>query len=135
MSMHSAPPLKVAVRRHGVWRTAVALLAVTACASMLAWWSTQPLPVSRSVSAAAWIVGVAVLVCSAGLLWAPRRSLRWDRQQWWVASDGVAERAGELALAIDLGGWMLLRFKPDRAASDRGGRWSAGIKFYRWVLP
>jgi hypothetical protein len=65
---------------------------------------------------------LAALASGVGLCFVPQRTLRWDRQQWWVASGAGPEQAGELSLAIDLGGWLLLRFQPEPSVRDRRAR-------------
>ncbi len=102
--MRSAPPLQLSVRRYGLWRAAVLLLAAGACASMLAWWSAQPQPAPRWTSAVALSAALVAVFCAV-TLWRRRPlTLRWDRQRWLVAQGGAAEESGELAVAIDLGG-------------------------------
>ena len=116
--MRSAPPLQLSVNRCELWHAMTLLLAVSGCAAMLAWWWAQPVPAPGWASAMAAIGALLSLASLAGLWRKPASTLRWDRQRWLVTRDGAAERAGELAVAIDLGGWMLLRFVP---ASDEAG--------------
>ena len=128
--MRSAPPLTIGVAHFGVWRTIVALLAGSACASMMFWWRAQPLPVPLGAGAAA-VSGSLAAVAIALTLWRTLPlTLRWDRQRWWLARGGGAERSGELALAIDLGGWLLLRFVAD-AEPGRGSTWR--LRFPTWI--
>jgi hypothetical protein len=110
--MRCAAPLQLSVRRYDLWRAAAALLATSACAAMLAWWWAQPVPAPRWASATAATAALLSLACLAGLWRMHALTLRWDRERWLVGWDGADERPGELAVAIDLGGWMLLRFVP-----------------------
>ena len=120
--MRSAPPLQLSVNRYGVWRAVVLLLVASAGAAMLAWWWAQPVPVPQWASVVA-AAGVLVSAASAAGLWrTPRTTLRWERQRWWVTREGLAERAGDLAVAIDLGGWILLRFVPEGAPTGLAWR-------------
>ena len=52
--------------------------------------------------------------------------MRWDGQRWHLAlaqasahSHGGEPAAGQLAVAIDLGGWLLLRFAAEAVAATR----------------
>ena len=121
--MRSAPTLQISVTRYGIWRTFVLLLAGSACASLIVWWWLQPAPVARSVSAVAAIGVLASLACAAGLWRARPSALRWDRQHWHLVCGSAAEQTGELAVAIDLGAWMLVRFAPESAAGGPSRRW------------
>jgi hypothetical protein len=51
---------------------------------------------------------------SAAVAWqrAPRGDLSWDGRGWTWAPLGAAAGDGEVSVAFDLGGWMLLRFDP-----------------------
>ena len=60
---------------------------------------------------------------AAGLWQVPPRALRRDRQHGHLACDSAAEQTGELAVAIDLGAWMLVRFAPESAAGGPSRRW------------
>jgi hypothetical protein len=106
------------VIRYGWWRALVLLLATSAGTALLAWWWAQPVPAPRWASAAAGVGGLVSLACLAGLWRTPALTLHWDRQRWHVARDGAAEQPGELAVAIDLGACMLLRFVPVRAGAS-----------------
>jgi hypothetical protein len=116
--MRCAPPLQVSVNRHESWRAMVLLLATSACAVMAAWWWAQPVPEPWWASASAALGALLSLACLAGLWRTQALTLRWDRERWLVAREGAEEQAGDLAVAVDLGGWMLLRFAP--AGADGG---------------
>jgi hypothetical protein len=112
--MRAAPP--VSVRCHGgrAWRWLHAVLpALAAAAATL--WALSWAEISIAIAAVcAPCVGVAVG-------WLARRAaptvvLAWDGQRW--TADG---NAGALEVTIDLGGWLLLRLRP-----DTGGR-------VRWI--
>ena len=120
--MHAAPPLMLSVDRNGQWRAGVLLLATGACASMAAWWWAQPDPVPAWATATALLGFLVALACVGGLWRLPPVTLRWDRQRWQCTRDGAAEWAGELAVAVDLGGWMLLRFVPDPESAGAPSR-------------
>ena len=117
--MRASPAFQCVLNRFGVWRTAVAALAGTSVALLLVWlWARgEPPPLLGLV---AWIGAVlAVPALAASLMRMPPVTLRWDGQQWWVDAN-----AGEIDVALDLGGWMLLRFRPVSAARrERSRRW------------
>ncbi len=118
--MRSAPPLQISVMRFGVWRALVALLAGSACVSMVLWWRAQPWPVRPEVAAVAALGALAAAGTAIALWRVAPLTLRWDRQRWWVARGAAAEQPGELAVAIDLGVWLLLRFV---AETEPGPAW------------
>ena len=120
--MRSAPPLQISVARFGVWHAIVALVAGSACGSMFLWWRAQPLPVPPLVEAAA-ALGSMLAAAIAITTWrVPPLTLRWDRQRWWVARGEAAEQPGKLAVAIDLGGWLLLHFVAEGAPAGSARR-------------
>lgn len=105
--MRGAPPVQMACGRDARAAGGAAALSATAAASLagwLAWHGTWPVPLAAFV----------VIVC--GLLAAVvgwrrvmaegERRLAWDGRAW--ALDGMP---GEVAVMIDTGGWLLLRFQ------------------------
>ncbi|MFO1218959.1 MAG: hypothetical protein U1E89_11350 [Burkholderiaceae bacterium] len=93
--------------------------AVARCVDALGWELSWP---------AAWAAGAVIGIVAAAL--AARRvpSLRWRvgwrSGAWTLAEAGQADDAGQpgqLQSMIDLGAWMLVRFRPD--APRRGSRW------------
>jgi len=117
--MRSAPPLLVSVNRHEIWRLLVLLLVALASASIAMWWWAQAVPVPAWVSVAVVASGCALVVGASARWQARPLTLRWDRQRWLVACGGQTKQAGELAVAVDLGAWMLLHFV---AVGDRPGQ-------------
>jgi hypothetical protein len=117
--MRAAPPLAFTVRRFGAWRAALVALGLGDAAAMAAWWHRLEEP-------AGWagLVLAAALACALLPLVQAWRlhplALRWDGTCWHVdparAVSG-APRTGRLAVALDLGTWMLLRFVVEPPAS------------------
>ncbi len=76
---------------------------------------------------------LAVAVMTSGAFWLTlrrfdggERTLRWDGQDWVLASaDGRTDLRGDAALMLDLGPWMLVRFAPAAARRARAARWLA----------
>ena len=111
----------VELRRFGVWRVAVATVAMAAATASLAWMVASrdvvSLPLLATVGAAA-----AGIVALATTLWRVEAgTLRSESGSWSFtpSAAAAAPEAGELAVAIDLGGFMLLSFR----AAGRPRRW------------
>ncbi len=111
----------VELRRFGIWRLAVATTALAALAASLAWavssHDTVPLPLRLAVGAAA----AAIVALSLSLWRVEAGTLRSESGHWSFtrfAAPAVSE-VGELAVAIDLGSFMLLSFR----AAGRPRRW------------
>lgn len=105
--MRQAPPVGVTCSGRGAWRVAGALLAALAGASAAAWAAGHggATPPFLILAAAAAACGAAVLAWRRGAV-APS-ALRWDGAVW-----RLGDREGRVIVALDLGGWALLRFQP-----------------------
>ena len=109
--MRASPPCQVSLRRFGVWRAAVAVLASAGLAALVSWLIGREPPVSAGLMTLVVSAALLILALAVSLWRVPAQSLRWDGQAWQL--DAVP---GELKVAIDLGPWMLLNFTPDAAA-------------------
>jgi len=94
----------------GAWRWTLVGLHGLAAVVLGRWW---PLPGGLLMAALVALVGL--------LVWRAERrqtavALRWDGQGWWWADQAVRPR-----IALDLGGWLLLRLMP--ASPGVTGRW------------
>lgn len=125
--MRTAPAVHLSLEADTSWRVGLCLLSAAAVASPLMWlalWLQAP-PLAALGAA----VPGALLV--AGLLWrrsgVAARALAWDGAQWWLLARGEsAPRAGRVQLMIDLGAWLLLRFRAVQSArGDARGHWLA----------
>ena len=109
--------------RFGAWRAAMLGLSALVLLAVGTWLVTQ-----QAMGRVAW--RSCVLAFAALTLWVlvvqPRMaplSLRWDARRWHL---GPADTAGDepwtggLQVAIDLGPWMLLRFKHDPGTAANG---------------
>ena len=112
--MRASPAFQVSLQQFAFWRTGVALLALMASASTLAWCA------SGTELKPGWVWLLAILLTLAlvfgGFLAArtPSMRLRWDTQSWRLGpavTAGEEPWSGELAVVIDFGAWMLLRFR------------------------
>ena len=124
--MRAAPPFQVCVERFGVWRAAViALLAVSATVAV-AWLVTRHASTPFGWQVAIGGVSLLLVAGGAGLLRISPFCLRWDGQAWQLgpaAPAGDEPCRGSLAVALDLGAWMLLRFEPEGGSNRRRVRW------------
>ena len=118
--MRAAPPVTVTLDRPRCALAALIALAGVALVASAAWaWSRRDAVGFAVMSAVAlhavWTLGAALR----------RRplSLRWDGTRWLLADGPTAERRpGTLAVSLDLGAFLLLRFRAD-AAVRRRTRW------------
>ncbi|HKW82249.1 MAG TPA: hypothetical protein VJN68_00740 [Burkholderiaceae bacterium] len=128
--MRASPAFQCVLNRYGVWRAAVGAVAAAGIAVLLTWLATRSEP-TPPLGLAAWAGAMlAVPALAASLMRLPAVTLRWDGQHWWLARLGRSSRAvaaaqidataGELDVALDLGAWMLLRFRP--VSTDRRER-------------
>ena len=107
--MRVAPPVQALSCSTGPWRYFQQALVALSTAVATGWAGAQ-LGVDGAASA-----GAAVLMGLAAAWWAgrrlatPARRLAWDGAAWALQPQGLA---GQAALMIDLGDWMLVRFSP-----------------------
>ena len=111
--MQAASAVQVTIHRFGVWNMALGLVSATALSVAVAWLLT------RSDELPGWSVMLLMASVLVGVLGAVdllrRRpiTLRWDTQRWHVIDPrrgGSDIEVTDLAVALDLGGWMLLEF-------------------------
>jgi len=124
--MHASPAFHVIVRRYGAWRGLVIALVAMMAAVLLAWLASRdeftPLLLQLAVGA----LGLGLMAAAVRLVRREPMSLRWDTQRWHLGQASTAGDepwTGRLAVALDLGGWMLLRFDVDASSSGRRIHW------------
>jgi hypothetical protein len=125
--MRASAAFRVCIRHHGLWRTAVAVLLIVTLAAQAAW-LLERLPSAGLPGTLLWaVMDVTLLVAAAGALRIAPVELHWDTRCWRIAAvagpDAQPGVPGRLAIALDLGHWMLLRFEPDAPTATRGARW------------
>ena len=114
--MQTASAVQVTVQRFGVWNTVLCLISATALSVVAAWLVTRDdeLPGwSGMLLTASALVGV---LGGVDLLRRRPIVLRWDAQRWHVTDPCLGAgpiEVSELRVVLDLGGWMLLRFRGD----------------------
>ena len=118
--MQSASALQVTIRCFGIWNTALGLLSVALGSAVAGWlltWHDEP---------AAWSTGVLPVLAVVGLggvISLARRhpiELRWDTQHWYITKSrrGASDvSASGVRVMLDLGGWMLLKYRADASPS------------------
>jgi hypothetical protein len=117
--MRASPAFEVSLHRFGVWRGAVLLLGLLGVATLAAWALTREGSIDNAVTIACALAAGVLLWLTLSLARVPAVGLRWDGLQWHVGPpEAGADKSvpGDMAVVIDLGPWMLLRFKP--AAPD-----------------
>ena len=124
--MRASPAFQVTLRRFGVWSAAVAGLAASGALAAGGWWTARASSTDPVLIASLVVAGVLWVALALALARVQQATLRWDGQHWHlgraVASDAAA-LAGELGVAIDLGPWMLLRFRPLAPGRRRAPTW------------
>ena len=114
--MRASPAFQITVQRCGAWRVVVGALMLLSAAALAAWWTSDHGSVSLLIAIPLALFSLVGLAGGAGLLRCPATRLRWDRRCWHLASAagaGDVGSPGRLAVAMDLGGWMLLKFEHD----------------------
>jgi hypothetical protein len=124
--MRASPAFQVSLRRFSLWRGASAVLAGCAAAAMGLWWHAIDHELAWFTKTLAAAAAVGFIALAASLLRQRPLSLRWDGQQWHLgpaSSIGNEPGSGRLGPAVDLGGWMLLRFDHEPASRRRLPVW------------
>jgi hypothetical protein len=91
-----------------MWRAGVGALIVGVLGVQIAWLVGRAADMPLAVSFAVGAIDLMLMAGASRALRMPPVDLRWDTQRWHI---GIAP--GNLTIALDLGGWMLLRFDPD----------------------
>jgi hypothetical protein len=125
--MRAPPPVEFRSAPGGAWRAALYVLVGVAVAVTIAWaLAYLRVPGGPALQAAV------VLACSAAGIVAVRqvrgagdvgRTLLWDGQDWVLARDGEPDRRGDATLMLDLGPWMLVRFRSAGTAGGHANAW------------
>lgn len=120
--MRAAPPIEVALDRHGLWQGFVGASALATGAVIATWIALGERSITSAVSVAAAIFVLAAAVTALSVA-APRHvCLRWTGLRWQltdVQGASLEPADGDVHVAIDLGPWMLLRFVADPAHAGR----------------
>ncbi|MEY2892496.1 MAG: hypothetical protein RJA98_2404 [Pseudomonadota bacterium] len=130
--MRAAPALQVTLTHDTAWRLGGWLLAGFSSAVLMTW-----AHFTARATLQGWPWAVAVLMCAVLLaLTRPWRrhapvQLRWDGQAWHAGPIGPAGSepwSGQLTVALDLGGWMLLRLSDPPPPAEHLPAWLAAAR-------
>ncbi len=124
--MRGSPSCVIAVRRSGIWRCTVCVVAAASLASLVAWVLLAPAGHGLAARIAVTLDGFAVLALGASLLRVQATGLQWDGSGWTFRDLGrssTAPVAGELEIALDLGAFLLLRLTSRADSGRRSIRW------------
>lgn len=124
--MHAPPAFQVTVQRFGAWHALLIGLALGVIGVLWAWCAAGSYRLYPSIASLALAIGACRSLWSLGNV--QPFSLRWDTQQWAVdeaTARGHEKHTGQLVVAVDFGGWMLLKFLPmgARRVSPMCPRW------------
>ena len=114
------------LRSFGIWYAGVCALVLLGSAVALGWWLAVPAPASGATTLGALLAAACLGAAVFGVRRVLPTRLHWDGQRWFV---GVGEpessdpSAADLTVAIDLGGWMLLRLRRQHAPRWRRSLW------------
>jgi len=124
--MRGSPPCEIEVGACAGWRLAVAGVALAALGAIAGWLAGEPQGQAIGARVAAGAVAIAVIAAAASLLRHRPVRLRWDGSGWQAGFMRGATRddvPGELGVALDLGAFLLLVFRPDGARRWALSRW------------
>jgi hypothetical protein len=107
--MRDAPPVQALSCSAGHWRLFQQVLAALAVAVTVAWTGALLGAEGAALAGAALALGLAAAWWVGRRLAYQSRQLDWDGVAWQLRPEGLA---GQVALMIDLGDWMLVRFLP-----------------------
>ena len=113
--MRTAPALHVSLTRFGIWRAAVVVLTLLGSLTSAGWLIGQEGLAGLAKGVAMLAVAALLWVLGLSLMRLPARRLSWDGQCWTLldlTAGGTESVAGDVSVALDLGPWMLLRFRP-----------------------
>ena len=104
-------PTALEARSSRIWRVAVGTIVVCTGAAIGTWCATAGDVVSPWVRAVVAVVAFALASAAVRMAAAVPSGLRWTGHEWELLPPGSAEPVRGIAtVALDLGGWMLLRF-------------------------
>jgi hypothetical protein len=107
--MRVAPPVRALSCSAGLWRLFQQVLVALGTAVAVAWAGAQLGAEGAALAGVAMALGLVAAWGAGRQLVAPVRRLAWDGAAWQLLPEG---QAGQVALMIDLGDWMLVRFSP-----------------------
>ncbi len=107
--MRVAPPVQALSCSAGPWRLFQQALVALSTAVAVAWAGAQSGVEGVALAGGALALGLASAWWAGRRLVKPARRLAWDGATWSLHPESLT---GQVALMIDLGDWMLVRFSP-----------------------
>ena len=126
--MRGSPSCVVVIRRFGLWRLVVGIVAASAIGTLCAWLALAPWGQLAAARVAVGLAGISTLALAVSLFRMPSGTLRWSGSTWTfsdLAPSPATPVAGDVDVAIDLGPFLLLRFASPDARGRRKVRWLA----------
>jgi len=123
--MRVAPPVQALSCSAGPW-LAIQLTLYALSMAVAVWWAGARWWEPSGVLAwASLLLGMITAVVARRALSAPALRLGWDGGAWRLCPPGGEGPSGQVALMLDLGRWMLVRFTPESAGRQawRGAAW------------
>ncbi len=120
--MHNAPSVAYPVGRCAFQRWVFAVICVISGAVLVAWAWMQPLSWVWGLAVVTWCIAV---VTGLHACWRSMGTLSWTGQVWcWHgSSEGSDDALGEVRVAIDVQGALLLEWTPLSADKPFATRW------------
>jgi hypothetical protein len=118
--MRAAPAFQISLNRFGIWRAGILGLSVLGIAVLALWLAGR-----ERVPWVDALTGLSILplvVLARSLARVPPVDLSWDGRAWSLRPEGQpidSAQVGDLQVVVDLGPWMLLRFRAEGAGSTR----------------
>ena len=126
--MRGSPSCVIVIRRFGLWRLAVGTVGAAAIGTLCAWLVLAPWGQLAAARVAVGLAALSMLALVLSLFRMPSGTLRWSGSDWSfadLAEPSATPVAGEVDVAIDLGGFLLLRFASPDERGRRRVRWLA----------
>jgi hypothetical protein len=125
--MPDSSALSLEIRTAAAWRFGTLAMTVAAAIGLGSWGVTA---FERGASGLMWLglPALAAIGAAASMRWIRSGRLAWDGEVWQLVETGAigtAGRPGSLAIALDGGHWMLLRFRAKEAPAARRVCWLA----------
>ena len=132
--MRAAPAIQVSLNRFGAWRVAMLVLALLAGLAAVGWLAGQEALVGTRKGFAMFAAAALLLWLGVSLARVHAMELRWDGQCWALRPmlpAGTDPVVGEISVAVDVGPWMLLRFRPWKRSRWAQATW---LPVQRWGM-
>jgi len=117
--MQPAPAVSFECEDGGAWRAVQALLIAVAAAAMVRWLAGWAGLLAWPGALVASIAGLGVIFVVWRRERTPAPRLTWDGHRWQLRSGALPAVPGRVQVAMELGSWMLLTFRPEAHGRTR----------------